>query len=400
MHIFSQSGERTRPGTRQEKKFDAGTANEYIHKYHTEGSRIHKEHRGYTNYDEYNPEHTKKPPMHTLWYHYDQQGLCAIECNGVMYYVKKNLQGDVVMLLNSDGTVAAKYAYDAWGNHRVYDGFGTLIFNSLVAGSYWGYQNHIGILNPFRYRSYYFDTETGWYYLQTRYYDPQVGRFINADDSDNLLADMLSGCNPYTYCLNDPVNMIDDCGTMPAGIKGLFIFFENGFVAVSELCKQITTKPFKPISHLPKGTDFKSVGAYNSAGKSAHEKTKLLGPVYRRVALGIAFAAVTIEIICSLCDEKQTPADTFDIAAKFGISMGVITLFSLIPIPFVGPALGIAASIGIDYLIDNAGGVTQIITDIGGGIAAGAQTVAKAVNNGWNNVVKGWNKFWSFSWLK
>ncbi|MBQ7906680.1 MAG: hypothetical protein IJ309_03960 [Clostridia bacterium] len=65
-----------------------------------------------------------------------------------------------------------KYVYDAWGNHKVLDANGVEITNI----------SHIGNINPIRYRSYYYDTETGLYYLQSRYYDPQVGRFISADD--------------------------------------------------------------------------------------------------------------------------------------------------------------------------------------------------------------------------
>ena len=77
--------------------------------------------------------------------------------------------------------------------------------------------NHIANINPFRYRGYYFDVETGWYYLNARYYDPNVGRFLSPDLPDTLSADFenFAQYNLYTYCFNNPVNMADDLGYWP-----------------------------------------------------------------------------------------------------------------------------------------------------------------------------------------
>lgn len=69
----------------------------------------------------------------------------------------------------------------------------------------------IGYVNPIRYRGYYYDNETGFYYLQSRYYDPYVGRFLSADSQLNIGEGPL-GCDLYTYCGNDPVNGIEGCG--------------------------------------------------------------------------------------------------------------------------------------------------------------------------------------------
>ena len=104
----------------------------------------------------------------------------------------KNQQGDVEKVISADGTILASYTYDAWGNVLTSEG-------SLAAS------------NPIRYRGYYFDTETSLYYLQSRYYDSAVGRFINADDYVST-GQGICGCNMFAYCLNNPVNYIDKNG--------------------------------------------------------------------------------------------------------------------------------------------------------------------------------------------
>ena len=93
--------------------------------------------------------------------------------------------------------LAATYAYDAWGN--------------VIAGSDYSGMN-IRAINPIRYRSYYFDNETGLYYLNSRYYDPETGRFINADEIQYLDPTTLGGLSLYAYCLNNPVKYTDPTG--------------------------------------------------------------------------------------------------------------------------------------------------------------------------------------------
>ena len=98
-----------------------------------------------------------------------------------------------------------EYYYDAWGNHKVVDADGDEITD----------QNNIGNLNPFRYRGYYYDTETGLYFLQTRYYDPEVGRFLNRDSVEYADPETINGLNLYAYCLNNPVGYADPTGSFP-----------------------------------------------------------------------------------------------------------------------------------------------------------------------------------------
>ena len=109
------------------------------------------------------------------------------------YFFEKNLQGDIVAIYNSAGTKLGTYLYDAWGN-------------CTVSGTH-----NILTINPFRYRSYYFDTETGLYYLQSRYYNPAWHRFINADSYLNANGDII-GYNIFAYCSNNPIMFVDPTG--------------------------------------------------------------------------------------------------------------------------------------------------------------------------------------------
>ena len=113
----------------------------------------------------------------------------------IIYWYEKNLQGDIVAIYDSEGTLCISYNYDAWGNCRT-------SYES-------GYITSVARLNPFRYRGYYYDDDLKLYYLQSRYYDPNTCRFINADSA--LYHSML-GYNMFAYCGNNPVNYYDPTG--------------------------------------------------------------------------------------------------------------------------------------------------------------------------------------------
>ena len=132
----------------------------------------------------------------TLYFTYHGNSRVAVEYKGNTYYYIYNLQGDVVGLVNSSGTSVVSYTYDAWGNPE------------SITGSM---ASTLGVDNPFRYRSYYFDTESGLYYLMSRYYDPVVGRFLNADGAIGANLDMTSD-NLFIYCGNNPINRFDISG--------------------------------------------------------------------------------------------------------------------------------------------------------------------------------------------
>ena len=148
---------------------------------------------------------------------YDEMGniwsaICYIggSTTPVRYYYRTNAQGDVKQIVDSNYNVVAYYAYDAWGKLlAVLDGNDNPITDS----------SHFAIVNPFRYRGYVYDTETGFYYLQSRYYDPEIGRFINADGYVTTDIEPIA-MNMFAYCGNNPVNNIDEAGMCYYNAKG------------------------------------------------------------------------------------------------------------------------------------------------------------------------------------
>ena len=146
---------------------------------------------------------------------YDNSGVVGVKYSGAQYFYRKDAQGNIIAILDKNGKVVVNYVYDAWGNNAVLDNNGNYI------------KNGIGKLNPFRYRGYYYDTETELYYLQTRYYDPEIGRFISQDSIEYADPESINGLNLYAYCGNNPIMFDDPTGTMPNWLKWVIggIFF-------------------------------------------------------------------------------------------------------------------------------------------------------------------------------
>ena len=134
---------------------------------------------------------------------YDNSGVIGVKYNNAQYFYRRDAQGNIIAIIDNNGNIVVQYNYDAWGNHKVLNASGIEIVTV----------NDIGNLNPFRYRGYYYDTETGLYYLQTRYYDPVVGRFISRDSVEYADPESINGINLYAYCGNNPVMHSDPYGT-------------------------------------------------------------------------------------------------------------------------------------------------------------------------------------------
>ena len=111
-------------------------------------------------------------------------GWAGITQEDNLYYAVYNSRGDVEAFYNSAGTLRTRYIYDSWGNVvKIVDANGNEITD----------QNNVGFINPIRYRGYYYDSETGFYYLQSRYYDPETGRFLNADNIISRIVGVTKG---------------------------------------------------------------------------------------------------------------------------------------------------------------------------------------------------------------
>ena len=174
------------------------TVNGVKHTYHLSGTQILSE------------EWTDRWNRHVMVYIYDAAGqpigMTHFQDSTLVdtYLYEKNIQGDVVAVYEYDGDLVVRYAYNAWG-----------AVSETEYGSEYDESSFAVECNPFRYRGYYYDTETDLYYLNSRYYDPAVGRFLNADGVDFLGTDEgLLSYNLFAYCLNDPVNRTDDSGNL------------------------------------------------------------------------------------------------------------------------------------------------------------------------------------------
>ncbi len=189
-------------GTAISYKYDADglrtekTVGTTLHEYEYSGGRLYYEKRGNLKF----------------YYRYNALGnLASITYIGAdnkitTIYAIANSRGDVEELRAVDGSLIARYVYDSWGKtDKIIDGNG-----AVIASDTQDVGQQIALQNPIRYRGYYWDSETGLYYLQSRYYDPVVGRFVSADslvDTSDVL-----GFNMYAYCGNNPVMREDGGG--------------------------------------------------------------------------------------------------------------------------------------------------------------------------------------------
>ncbi len=145
----------------------------------------------------------------------------TIGFNGSEHFFLYNAQGDVVAIANYSGQVVVEYTYDAWGNPLSCTG-------SLA--------DTLGKKNPFRYRGYVYDEETGLYYLKSRYYDPRVGKFICSDGI--LPSNRMTSSNLFAYCNNNPIGLVDPSGKIGI-IGGLIIGGLIGIVSVLSGCSSV-----------------------------------------------------------------------------------------------------------------------------------------------------------------
>ena len=194
----------------------------YLHCYNANGMRTQKQVCSkVTNYyyDRNNNLIAQNTDNATLFFYYDTENSpVALSYNGKMFYYVKNLQGDIVKILDEDGNEKANYVYNAWGN--------------ILSQS----NDELSSINPLRYRGYVYDEDTAMYYLQTRYYDPFTGRFINADNTVFIGSSGTAiGDNIFTYCENDPVNNVDYTGQWFYSLKKYYDYNFKKYMIISPI---------------------------------------------------------------------------------------------------------------------------------------------------------------------
>ena len=195
-----------------------GTADVYSYTYDESGIRSSKTVNGVTTY------FTTKDGVilsqtdgtNTMYFQYDNSGNpTGFLYNGTQYFYLTNQMGDVIGITDNTGSLIATYTYGAWGE--------VLATTPATAGN--AAQLAIANANPLRYRGYYLDQETGYYYLQSRYYDSGLSRFINADTPEiiSFTNSEWAGNNLFVYCCNDSINSIDPSGELSwSKVKNIF----------------------------------------------------------------------------------------------------------------------------------------------------------------------------------
>ncbi len=187
---------------------------EYTYTYDENGIRTSKTVDGVTTY--YNTKDgvilSQTDGENTWYFQYDTSGTpLGFVFNGTQYFYITNQMNDVLAITDTNGDIVGNYEYDAWGKVLTAD-------------------TDLAKQNPLRYRGYYYDNETGYYYLQSRYYDSSICRFINADEyqiSQNSKEDII-GLNIFVYCANNSVNHYDFDGHKRTSVsfKNVYIFYD------------------------------------------------------------------------------------------------------------------------------------------------------------------------------
>ena len=278
---------------------------------------------------------------------YGSEGIIGFKLGTSRYLYRKNVFGDVEEIYSAEGTLVGKYRYTAFGECEIETD-----------------ANGIATKNPFRYRGYYYDAETGLYYLKTRYYDPETGRFITIDDISYLAPDTINGLNLYAYCGNNPILYVDYNGNFPVPIwliimgfaKDIFMGTGVGLLEASaKLFAQLAKVPlyllddvggvvFNPVflQEMTKATKFQYAGTIlNSVGKVAKVAS------YALLVVDVGFSIYNNFTNSNLSTSRKITDSVVDVGFSIGgffASMAIgSAIGSLIPIPIIGSVIGAIA---------------------------------------------------------
>ena len=240
-------------------------------------------------------------------YLYDDSGMIGVMYgpdldNLQTYYYRRNVQGDVTAIYDINGNRKVEYAYDAFGNCEII----------------YGISHDLARRNPIRYRGYYLDRETGLYYLNARYYNPQWRRFIQPAVVTSLNPHSINGLNLYSYASNNPIGIVYRTNV---GVNNAIIKSNSKFNVIAHIFNQMSSNSssfsLKPLTFsfglvtpgnpkLPKGVDFSAfyvsghLGFGGGYGKSPEEKG----------SFGLSFASLELGIVNMKCDVVTFDEDT------------------------------------------------------------------------------------------
>ena len=201
----------------------------------------------------------------------------------------------MVGLVNSSGKLVVEYVYDPWGKLLE-----TKIGVAETDSKYTTY-NNMALRNPLRYRGYIYDRDTGLYYLQSRYYDPEIGRFINADSYASTDATGLLSTNMFAYCENDPVNKSDPTGE----VAPILVAMAGGaLVGIAE--QFMTDVIYAMVTGQPLDACFSSVGTYVSSAVGGAMSVLPGGGVMRACVeiVGLSYIQTGVDLIFESKIEK------------------------------------------------------------------------------------------------
>ncbi|MBO4873108.1 MAG: hypothetical protein J5496_06805 [Lachnospiraceae bacterium] len=274
--------------------------------YNNDGIRISKTVNGVTT--SYTLDGTKvikeTTGSDTIWYYYDESGAPVVfRLNSTLYLYTKNLQGDITGIRNTAGTLLVSYVYDAWGKVTATNVAGNTEGTNLIAK------------NPYLYRGYRYDAETSLYYLNSRYYDPQTGRFINADVFVSTGQD-ISSTNMFIYCGNNPTCRADDIGEWWHILVGAIVGVVTQYVA------DVTQNLTEGKSFIESLVPTSSVVDYGAAALSGGLAATGIG-FGTSIAVNAAIGGATYLANCALEDETPDVVD-LAIATTIGGVSGAI----------------------------------------------------------------------------
>ena len=272
----------------------------------------------------------------------NEDNVCGITYNNVPYYFIKNLQGDIIAILDKDAQTVARYSYDAWGVCTVtQDTSNTDIAN----------------VNPFRYRGYYYDKETSLYYLQSRYYDAGAGRFVNAD-APKCIGISISpiSLDLYAYCQNNCANVTDEFGF--GTIDSLISALSSAIDIISNILGMFANSYYREQKSLED-----SVKLLTKRQRNRLNDTRSLNKEVNRVCkylkwVGYALLLVSLAVILGKAYRTGASMDRaiVDCIAETIINLvvqGAGNLFSRIArfIPYIGFLIGVIGGWLLSYAL-------------------------------------------------